>query len=356
MKIIKILILMSVFLLPTKAFSDHYDMMSADRFQLLESGLVLISSEKKKHIPDRQPFNKFLKNAPEKAPKPEKDPGDFGMGTGFFIAENIVVTNYHVIKDADIIKIYAYDHPFTIEDVEVLGYDEVIDIAVIKINESIPYFEPHIMKWKLDKPSTGDDVWALGHGLGQYWSLTKGIISTTFRSNARNPVSFVHYYQTDAVINQGNSGGPLFDDQGHVLGVNTLIIGPEGFYVGYGYAIPSTLSKAVVDGILEDGKYDRPTIGIEMGLLEDRDTYYDIRDLGYFSLLEIKGVTKNSPAKKAGIKAGDVVVEVEGIKVTGSPDIIEILWTKQPGDTIDILVYRDGKIEELKLKLGTHGE
>lgn len=358
MRSLKFFIILAVLVfVPATISADHYSNDTAQiKWEKLESGLVLISAERKKKLPERQPFNKFLKNAPEKPPKPEKDPGDFGMGTGFFIAENIIVTNYHVIDGSDEIQVWAYDHPFAIKDVTVLGYDKTIDIAVIKINEAIPYFNPEIMKWKLDKPNTGDNVWALGHGLGQFWSLTKGIISTTYRSNAANPVSFVHYYQTDAVINQGNSGGPLFDEQGHVVGVNTLIIGPEGFYVGYGYAIPSILAKAVVDEIIDDGKFDRPNIGIQMGLLDDKEAYYDIRDLGYYSLLQIEGVTAKSPAKDAGIKKGDVVVSFDGTKITGAPDIIEILWKKDPGDVVDVEVYRDKKIIKLELKLGTYKE
>jgi serine protease Do len=93
-----------------------------------------------------------------------------------------------------------------------------------------------------------------------------------------------------------------------------------------------------------------------MGLLEDKEVYYDIRDLGYFSLLQIEGVTSKSPAKKAGIKKGDVVVSFDGTKITGAPDIIEILWKKDPGDVVDVEVYRDKKIIKLELKLGTYKE
>ena len=148
----------------------------------------------------------------------------------------------------------------------------------------------------------------------------------------------------------------MFDEQGHVVGVNTLIIGPEGFYVGYGYAIPSILAKAVVDEIIADGKFDRPNIGIQMGLLDDKEAYYDIRDLGYYSLLQIEGVTSKSPAKEAGIKKGDVVVSFDGTKITGAPDIIEILWKKDPGDVVEVEVYRNKKIIKLELKLGTYKE
>ena len=91
--------------------------------------------------------------------------------------------------------------------------------------------------------------------------------------------------------------------------------------MGYGYAIPSILAKAVVDEIITDGKFDRPNIGIQMGLLDDKEAYYDIRDLGYYSLLQIEGVTAKSPAKDAGIKKGDVVVSFDGTKITGAPDI-----------------------------------
>ena len=192
----------------------------------------------------------------------------YGMGTGFFINKFHIVTNYHVIKNFNKLSIYAFNHLFAITDVTVVGYDEEIDIAVLQINEDIPH---DFLRWSDNAPLIGEDVYALGHGMSQVWSLTKGILSYDYRQNPGT--SFVHYIQTDAVINSGNSGGPLLNEDGEVIGVNTLLISPDKYYVGYGYVIPTPLVKRAVTQILATGEHIKPFMGILMGHIEDRAQY-----------------------------------------------------------------------------------
>ena len=355
---VAVLILMS---LSCTSVADHYTITNNEKWESIDTSLVLISNETnmkkrlKKKFDKKKPFEKF-KN-PE-TPEAVPDQNQFGMGTGFFIAENLIVTNYHVVENSKELKVYVYNYPFAIEDVELVGYSKEVDIAVLRI-KGIPYSEPPtILKWAEEKPYTGDTVYAYGHGLGQFWSLTKGIISTTYRGSfagGKNskivPSVYVHYYQTDAVINQGNSGGPLLDDHGHVVGVNTLIISPSGYYIGYGYAIPNILARRVVNDIIENGNFEKPYIGITMQVIEDKDLYAKVVDRGYDSVIFIESLTPGGSAQVGGLLSGDVILEFDGEVIVGTPDVIEILWEKYPDDEVDVLVLRNGEIISKKIKL-----
>jgi serine protease Do len=348
--------------------ADHYTVTHEEKWESIDKSLVLISNETnmkrqlKRKYDKKHPFKKF--QDPTDTPEPAPDQNQFGMGTGFFISENLIVTNYHVIANSKELKIYAYNYPFAIEEVEVVGYSEEVDIAVLRIKD-IPFSEPPtILKWTDEKPYMGDKVYAFGHGLGQFWSLTEGIISTTYRgsfsgsegSDVKASV-FVHYYQTDAVINQGNSGGPLLDIDGHVVGVNTLIISPSGYYIGYGYAVPYVLARRVVNDIIQTGTFKKPYIGITMSVIEDKDLWTSIKELGYDSVIQIESLTPDGAAEKAGLLPNDVILKFDGEYIGATPDVIEILWSKYPGDEVDVIVLRDGQIVSQKLILqGTSEE
>lgn len=387
----KILVLVFCFLFVTPGYGDHYkDSKRSDKFQDLEEAIVLITTEISQDVrqPSENPFDKFLQPDVEDKSSPppkllpensmfnlhnhhngsncaschsqkigheaneneEQAPVPSGMGTGFFIDEYHIVTNYHVVKErngkADI-KVYSYNYPFVIDDVTLIGYDEEVDIAVLRINKKIPH---SIMKWETERPYAGQESWAIGHGAGQIWSVTYGIISSTYRPNY-SASTFVHYWQTDTVINSGNSGGPLLDENGHVIGVNTLIISPTKFYVGYGYAVPAALAKRVAEQIIETGYHVKPSIGIIMGTIEDEERYLSLLDEGITSVLEIKEVVSGSPAEHFGIQTGDIITKVEGQELSTTPEVIEILWTKMPGDDLQIELYRDGEIKTITLVL-----
>ena len=272
----------------------------------------------------------------------------YGMGTGFFINKFHIVTNYHVIKEFNKLSIYAFNHLFAITDVTLVGYDEEIDIAVLQINEDIPH---DFLRWSDDAPLIGDDVYALGHGMSQVWSLTKGILSYDYRQNPGT--SFVHYIQTDAVINSGNSGGPLLNEDGDVIGVNTLLISPDKYYVGYGYVIPTPLVKRAVSQILATGEHIKPFMGILMGHIEGRAQYDELKADGINHYLEIKEVTKDSPANRFGLKAGDIIISIDDKDIQVVPQVIELLWERNPGDQISFKLYRNNEYITVDMVLGT---
>ena len=310
------------------------------------NGVVLISGENVAETipksPDVAPHEKEQKFD---SLKPRVIP--YGMGTGFFINKVHIVTNYHVIKNFDKISIYAFNHLFAITDVTLVGYDEEIDIAVLQINEDV---EHHFLRWSDTAPLIGEDVYALGHGMSQLWSLTKGILSYDYRQNPGT--SFVHYMQTDAVINSGNSGGPLLNEDGEVIGVNTLLISPDKYYVGYGYILPTPLVKRAVTQILATGEHIKPFMGILMGHIEGREQYEELKAEGIGHYLEIKEVTKNSPADHFGLLAGDIIISIDDRDIQVVPQVIELLWERNPGDQVSFKVYRDYEYHTIDIVLG----
>ena len=324
------------------------------KWEKVYNSIVLISSEKspEKIITEPIPKEFFEEFEDEQRPPniEEYVPNlpEYGMGTGFFINRVHIVTNYHVIKNFDTLKIYAYNHPFAITDVKVIGYDEESDIAVIEIIEEIDH---NFLTWADTEPYIGDTVYALGHGISQIWSLTQGILSYDYRPNPAS--SFVHYIQTDAVINAGNSGGPLLNEDGEVIGVTTLLISPDRNYVGYGYVIPTPLVKRVVSQILATGKHVKPSIGIMMGIIDDRELYEKLKTEGLDHFLEIKEVIVDSPAYRFGLLAGDIIVSIDDKDIQVVPQVIELLWQRNPGDQIRFDIYRNGEHQLIDVVLGT---
>ena len=338
-----------ILLFSTASFAGHLE----SKWEKIFNSVVLITSEQvlaKKPVTESVP-KEFFENGEPKQPPDFQPPKtiipQFVMGTGFFINEIHVVTNYHVVKNFDKIKIYAYNHPFEITKVKIVGYDIEIDIAVLEILETV---EHDVLKFSHITPMIGDTVYALGHGLNQVWSLTKGILSYDYR---RNPnTSFVHYLQTDAVINSGSSGGPLLNEEGDVLGVNTLLISPDKYYVGYGYVIPTTLVERAVNQILATGQHVKPSIGIVMGITDNRELYEKLRAEGVNHFLEVREVMVDSPAFRFGLLAGDIIISIDGHDIVVMPNVIEMLWKRYPGDTITMKVYRDGEYFLIDIVLG----
>ena len=272
-----------------------------------------------------------------------------GVGTGFFINdEGYIVTNAHVVKNASTLKIYYWESPLEYGEAEIVGVDEIADIAVIKIDPEGP---TKFVKWgDSDKLEMGSDVLAIGHGLSMPWAVTKGIISYTDRQPDKSK-PMITYNQSDTVINQGNSGGPLFDMCGKVVGVNTLLFSRTGSFSGVGFSIPSNLAKRSVDQIIEKGHTTYPAIGIQMKAVETLEERKKLLDLGINSVVKIEKPSEGGAAQKAGLKSDDVLVEIGGEEIYGSLDIIKQLWYNEIGDILKVKVYRDGEFMTFDVKL-----
>ena len=272
-----------------------------------------------------------------------------GVGTGFFINdEGYIVTNAHVVENSSSLKIYYWESPLEYGEAEVIGIDKIADIAVIKIDPEGP---TQFVKWAdSEQVQMGDEVIAIGHGLSMPWAVTKGIISYTDRQPDKSK-PMITYNQSDTVINQGNSGGPLFDMCGEVVGVNTLLFSRTGSFSGVGFSVPSNLAKRSVDQIIEKGHVTYPAIGIQMKAVETLEERKELLSLGINSVIKIENTPEDGAAYEAGLKKDDVIVAVGGEEVISSLDIVKQLWYNDIGDVLKVKVYRDGEFMTFDVKL-----
>ena len=257
------------------------------------------------------------------------------LGSGFIIDEKgIVVTNNHVIQDAeDIVVIVNGDQEYK---AKVVGADPLSDIAVLQL-ETKDKFTP-VAFGDSDKARIGDWVIAIGNPFGLGGTVTSGIISARNRSIGLS--RYEDYIQTDASINSGNSGGPLFDMNGDVIGINTAILGRSGS-VGIGFSIPSNSAKIVIDQLLEFGETKRGWLGVRI-----QDVSQEIADVE--KLDEPRGalvasVAENSPSDKAGIKAGDIILEFNGVKINQMKELPAIVAKTKVGKKVEVKVWRNQK-------------
>ena len=275
-----------------------------------------------------------------------------GVGTGFFINdEGYIVTNEHVVAGASELTIYYWSSPLKFDKAQIIGVDEISDIAVIKIDPLLPN---DYVKWgDSEKLRLGEDVIAIGHGMSMPWSVTKGIISYKDRQKPGSPM--IVYNQSDTVINQGNSGGPLFNMHGEVIGVNTLLFSQTGSFAGVGFSLPSALAERSVRHIMNTVEYDAdgvvtkqgfvtyPAIGIHVTTVETKDERQELLDQGIKSIVIIEDTPEDGAAHEAGLKKGDIILSVNREEIITSLDLIKQLWYNDIGDTVKVVVMRDGK-------------
>jgi len=266
------------------------------------------------------------------------------LGSGFIINEKgIVVTNNHVIQDAeDIIVRVNGDKEFK---AEVIGADPLSDIAVLQL-ETNEKFIP-VKFGDSDKARIGDWVIAIGNPFGLGGTVTSGIISARNRSIGLS--RYEDYIQTDASINSGNSGGPLFDMNGNVIGINTAILGRNGS-IGIGFSIPSNSAKIVIDQLIEFGETKRGWLGVRI-----QDVTKEIAEVE--QLNEARGalvasVAENSPSDKAGVKAGDIILEFDGEKIQEMKELPAIVAKTEVGKKVDVKIWRNKREIIKKITLG----
>src|SRR5438094_4736614 len=265
-----------------------------------------------------------------------------GSGSGFIVSpDGFILTNNHVVAGADKVTVRLYDkREFT---AKVVGTDPNTDVAVIRIDaRSLP----SVGFGNSDSTRVGEWVLAIGNPLGEAFAftVTAGIVSAKGRLLSglqQTRYSIQDFIQTDAAINPGNSGGPLVNSRGQVIGINSAIASETGFYAGYGFAIPINLARTVMDQLVKSGHVERAVMGIAI-----RDVTQE--DADAVGLKQIAGVVVNSytgddsPAKKAGIQPGDVIVAVDGQPVDSTPQLQQKVAFKKPGDAVAISVLRQG--------------
>ena len=269
------------------------------------------------------------------------------LGSGFIIdAKGIVVTNNHVIKDAeDIIIRVEGDTEYIEYKAKVIGADPLSDIAVLKI-ESSDKFVP-VKFGDSDKARIGDWVIAIGNPLGLSGTVTSGIISARNRNIGLS--RYEDYIQTDASINQGNSGGPLFNMEGDVIGINTAILGREG-NIGIGFSIPSNSAKKVIDQLIEFGETKRGWLGVRIQQVTKEIA--DVEKLDEPRGALVASVAENSPSDKAGVKAGDIILEFDGTNIKEMTELPKIVAQTEVGKTVEVKIWRNKKELTKKITLG----
>ncbi len=255
------------------------------------------------------------------------------LGSGFIIDEKgIVITNNHVIQDADdiIVRVNG-DQEFK---AKVLGADPLMDIAVLQL-ETNEKFIP-VAFGDSDKARIGDWVIAIGNPFGLGGTVTAGIISARNRSIGLS--RYEDFIQTDASINSGNSGGPLFDMEGNVIGINTAILGRNGS-IGIGFSIPSNSAQIVIDQLIEFGETKRGWLGVRIQDVTKEIAEVEKLDKPRGAL--VASVAENSPSEKAGIKAGDIILEFNGDRINQMKELPAIVARTQVGKNVEVKIWRD---------------
>jgi serine protease Do len=303
-------------------------------------------------LPPGSPFEEFF----EDFFKNRRGPGGKGggelqprktnsLGSGFIVdPSGIVVTNNHVIADADEINVIMNDG--TKIKAEIVGVDKKTDLAVLKFK---PPKELVAVKFgDSDKLRLGDWVIAIGNPFSLGGTVTAGIVSAKNRDISSGP--YDSYIQTDAAINRGNSGGPLFNLDGEVIGVNTLIISPSGGSIGLGFAVPSKTVAGVVDQLRQFGELRRGWLGVRIQPVTDEIA--DSLSIKPARGALIAGVDDKGPAKPAGIEPGDVVVKFDGKDIKEPKDLSRIVADTAVGKEVEVIVIRKGEEQTLKVTLG----
>ncbi len=267
-----------------------------------------------------------------------------GTGSGVIVSEDgYIVTNNHVIKDATELEVTLNNNKSY--KAKLVGTDSKMDIALLKIdaNEKLPF----IVFGDSDSIKVGEWVLAVGNPYNLNSTVTAGIVSAKARN--LDKASIQSFIQTDAAVNPGNSGGALVNARGELVGINTMISSPTGSYAGYSFAVPSNITKKIIEDLMQFGNVQRGILGVEGGELNSESA----KKLGINQTegVYVNKVNKNSGAQKAGIEKGDIIIKLDDKKVNSNAELTSIVNTKRPNDLVKVTVLRDGKQMNIPVKL-----
>ena len=313
---------------------------------------VKVTGEVEQANAENAPFNdprfeEFMKRFGQQMPETRRAPRQ-GVGSGFIIQEDgLIVTNHHVISGADTVTIKLSDGAE--HDAEVIGSDPLTDIALLDI-EGENY--PTVSFGSSDALRVGEEVVAMGSPFGLGGTVTAGIVSAKSRNINSGP--FDDFIQTDAAINRGNSGGPLFNLNGEVVGVNSAIYSPDGGSVGIGFSVPSDLVTDIVADLQDDGEIERSWLGVQIKPLGEEVAHVLGMNAGEGVMVE--DVVADSPADAAGLQTGDVILRFAGQDVESLGDLTRSVSTKAAGTQAEIELFRGGETMTLDVTLAKRGE
>ncbi|MDC0511758.1 Do family serine endopeptidase, partial [Pelagibacteraceae bacterium] len=291
-------------------------------------------------FPPGSPFGEMFKDFENQQPTERKASA---LGSGFIIKEDgIVITNNHVIANAEDILVRVGDKEYK---AKLVGADPYMDVAVLKM-ETKDKFKP-VKFGDSDLARVGDWAMAIGNPFGLGGTVTAGIISA--RNRDINLTRYDDFIQTDASINQGNSGGPLFNLKGEVIGINTAILGQSGS-IGIGFAIPANAASNVIDQLMEFGETKRGWLGVR--IQEVTKEIAEVEKLKKPQGALVASVGENSPADKAGVKAGDIILEFDGKKIDTMRKLPKVVANTKVGKSVQLKIWRNKKSITKKLTLG----
>lgn len=326
------------------SFADLAERISPSVVNITTSTTVATNAQPAPVVPEGSPFEDFFRDFLDRnGPDGQRPRRSQALGSGFVISEDgFIVTNNHVIEGADEILIEFFEG-FELE-AEIIGTDRNTDLALLKVEPEGPL---KFVNWgDSEEARVGDWVMAMGNPLGQGFSVSAGIVSARGRALSG---SYDDYIQTDAAINRGNSGGPLFNMNGDVIGVNTAILSPNGGSIGIGFAMSSRVAENVIAQLRENGEVRRGWLGVRI-----QDVTEDLAEgLG---LEEARGAlvtdVPEGPALESGMEAGDVILSFDGVDVDDTRGLVNQVGNTEVGKEVRVLVFRNGATETLRVTLG----
>ncbi|MEA3120337.1 MAG: serine protease DegQ, partial [Paraburkholderia sp.] len=319
----------------------------ADAAQKAMPAVVNVFSGKGGSLPPipqaNDPLFRYFFGNPKGGQQPPEEPAT-NLGSGVIVSsEGYILTNQHVVDGADQIEIALADGRRT--NAKVVGVDPETDLAVLKINVANL---PTITLGRMDEARVGDVVLAIGNPFGVGQTVTMGIISALGR-NHLGINTFENFIQTDAPINPGNSGGALVDARGHLIGINTAIYSRSGGSLGIGFAVPVSTAKSVLESIITTGTVTRGWIGVEpQDVTPAIAESFGLEQRGTI----VAGVLQGGPADKAGIKPGDVLLDVNGQEITDTTRLLNVIAQIKPGTDARIHLKRKSKELEVNVTIG----
>ncbi|MDZ4380500.1 MAG: DegQ family serine endoprotease [Parvibaculum sp.] len=301
-------------------------------------------------FPPGSPFEKFFRDLQPQGPngKPRSRHAT-ALGSGFLIsADGYIVTNNHVVGDGKDITVIRDDGSEM--KAELIGKDAKTDLALVKVESKKPL--PYVVFGDSENVRVGDWVLAVGNPFGLGGTVTTGIVSARGREIGAGP--YDDFIQIDASINKGNSGGPTFDVHGNVVGVNTAIFSPTGGSVGIGFAIPSSIAKSVVAQLKDKGTVTRGWLGVTIQQVDDEVASSLSLDKPRGAL--VAQVGEGSPAEKAGVRTGDVILDVNGKKMEDVRAVSRTVADLEPESNAKLVVWRDGREKAIAVRIGVFPE